>query len=297
MSGFRERIEKKVPWLVDMVDLMAGRATPLFVDFKPAPIPRYGHGKPPHPGLYEIIDHGRKEYEALLTQFLGFTDQLTRIPVSKADPVTPVWRNGFLPALDAVALYGLLAMHNPRRYIEIGSGHSTRFARRCISDNGLRTSITSVDPSPRAEVDALCDRVIRQPVEEIDTALFSELEHGDFLFVDNSHRALPNSDVVVTFLEILPALKAGVFVHFHDIVLPYDYGPVFARRAYSEQYLLACYLLAGGGLFRTVLPNMFISKDADLSQVLAPLWNRPEMLGTATHGQSYWIQVLQTPPA
>ena len=67
---------------------------------------------------------------------------------------TPTWENGWFPALDAVTLYGLVATRNPRWYVEVGSGNSTRFVRRAIRDHGLRTRILSIDPGPRAEIDA-----------------------------------------------------------------------------------------------------------------------------------------------
>ena len=93
-------------------------------------------------------------------------------------------------------------------------------------------------------MDAVCDTVIRQPLETLDTAgIIENLQAGDILFVDGSHRCFTNSDVTVVFLEILPRLQPGVLVHFHDILLPYDYPPAWSRRYYSEQYLLACWLL------------------------------------------------------
>lgn len=54
-----------------------------------------------------------------------------------------------------------LAAGNPATYLEVGSGNSTRFARRAITVHGLRTRIVSIDPEPRAVVDELCDEVVR----------------------------------------------------------------------------------------------------------------------------------------
>ena len=53
-------------------------------------------------------------------------------------------------------------MRRPRRFIEIGSGNSTKFARRAIRDHWLNTSIVSIDPFPRSEIDAICDEVVRR---------------------------------------------------------------------------------------------------------------------------------------
>jgi hypothetical protein len=94
-----------------------------------------------------------------------------------------------------------------------------------------------------AEIDRLCDSVIRRPLEELDLSIFDDLEPGDFLFIDSSHRTFSNSDVTVVFMDVLPRLRTGVIVHFHDIFWPYDYLPEWANQYYSEQYLLHSYLL------------------------------------------------------
>ena len=40
----------------------------------------------------------------------------------------------------------------PRRIVEVGSGHSTRFLARAVADGGLDTRITAIDPRPRASI-------------------------------------------------------------------------------------------------------------------------------------------------
>ncbi|HNA64026.1 MAG TPA: hypothetical protein PKZ51_04845, partial [Saprospiraceae bacterium] len=82
----------------------------------------------------------------------------------------------------------------------------------------------------------MADKIIRHPLENIDFDVVSALNENDILFVDNSHRILPNSDSMVFFLEVLPKLKKGVIVHLHDIYLPYDYPQFMCNRFYSEQY-------------------------------------------------------------
>jgi predicted O-methyltransferase YrrM len=219
------------------------------------------------------------------------TGQLATIPVHQpADPWEPYWLNGWLPALDGIALYGLIALHRPRRYVEIGSGNSTKFARRAIRDHRLATLITSIDPRPRAEVDALCEQVVRLPLEETKLDFLDDLEPGDFVFFDGSHRCLMNSDVTVFFLEVLPRLKPGTLVQIHDVTLPYDYPPDWANRAYSEQYLLAVYLLARAGNVRVVFPAAYISDDPELSRTLEVIWADPRFAGAERHGGSFWFE-------
>jgi hypothetical protein len=84
----------------------------------------------------------------------------------------------------------------------------------------LPTSITSIDPEPRTDINSLCDRVVRKWLEDCDLSLFDQLEPGDFLFFDGSHRVLTNSHTTVLYLEVIPRIKAGVIIHVHDIHLP-----------------------------------------------------------------------------
>lgn len=104
-------------------------------------------------------------------------------------------------------------------------------------------------------------------------------------------RVFTNSDVTTVFLDIVPRLAPGVLVQFHDIFWPSDYPPEWNQRYYSEQYLLACYILAGGERMEIELPNAFISGDERLGALLSPLWEWPELAGLERHGCSFWIQI------
>ncbi len=265
----------------------------VFLDARVRPIPRYGYGKPPHAALYKVFDRQRTAYRERLRSFLRFREELWGIPIVTGDPQEPCWGGGnlWIPALDAVSLYAFLRLFSPRRYVEIGSGYSTRFARRAIRDGGLTTRIIAIDPRPRAAIEAVCDVILRERVEDLDLRLFDELEAGDILFIDGSHRCFMNSDVTVIFLEVLPRLRRGVLVQFHDIFLPYDYPPHWGKRYYSEQYLLAVWLLAREPGIEVLLPNAFISQDPELSQVLDPLWEHPGMKGVNRNGASLWIRI------
>jgi hypothetical protein len=250
---------------------------PVILKYAIRPEPRYGDGKPPHPGLHALFARQDAAYLATLTALAGFTEPLTRVAetVDAAAPGEPYWRNIFFSALDAITLYGLLASRKPARYVEVGSGNSTKFARLAIRDLGLQTEIISLDPQPRADIDLLCDRVIRQPLEAVDPSVFDELAAGDVLFLDSSHVVFQNSDVTVFFLEVLPRLKAGVIVHIHDIFLPFDYPRLWADRHYSEQYLLAAYLLGGASRVEILLPLAHITQDPPLAAAVQSLWAHP----------------------
>jgi len=264
----------------------------ILLDYPVAPSPRWGHGKPPHAGLYEIINRERERYRRRLQQIVELSGWLAAIPLDPDEqhPEHPAWRNPWFSGLDLAALYMFVATTKPRRYVEIGSGWTTKIARRAATDHQVALHITSIDPNPRAEIDPLCDRIVRAPVETADKRLFAELGEGDILLIDNSHRVFTNSDCVVMFLEVLPALAAGVLVHVHDIFLPYDYPPEWNDRYYSEQYLLAAFLLAQGPHLQIELPNMFVSLDRDLAQAVAALWSDP-LSGVQRHGGSFWLRI------
>ncbi|HEX6882444.1 MAG TPA: class I SAM-dependent methyltransferase [Planctomycetota bacterium] len=218
---------------------------------------------------------------------------LRRIPLAAGpdlDPATPVWRNGWFPPLDAVTLYGLLALVNPRWLVEVGSGNSTRFARRAIRDHGLRTKILSIDPCPRAEIDAICDRVLRAPLEDVELSELAGLSSEDLLFVDSSHRSFQNSDVTVFFTEILPALPPGLLYGIHDIHLPFDYPPEMTDRFYNEQYLLAAYLAGGAGGDEVVAPLMYLYHLSDVPAAYAPTFTAVGLEALERNGNSFWMR-------
>lgn len=243
--------------------------------------------------LFHLFQASEARAAALLDGFGALREPLARIgarPVPGDDPAAPYWENDMLPAVDALALYGLLVRSNPRCYLEIGSGQSTRFAARAIADHGLRTRIVWVDPRPRAEIDALCDEVVRQPLEEVDPERFAELTAEDLVFLDGSHRSFQSSDVTVFFLEVLPLLPRGALYGIHDVFLPADYPPHWADRYYNEQYLLACYLFGGADGDEILLPCHHIMDHTRLAACLDPLWSLPALQGTPRSGCSFWAR-------
>jgi hypothetical protein len=265
----------------------------LFLEYKVNLHPRYGHGKPPHPELYSIINTNRGLYKDLLLKAINYKDAIGTIKDSKVEsnPQQPVWNNSYLPGLDIIGLYTMLCEFKPNKYLEVGSGNSTKVAFKAKCDKNLCTEIICIDPNPRIEVDSIANKVFKQQFESVNFDLVTELNSGDILFIDNSHRILPNSDSMVFYLEILPRLKKGVIVHIHDIYLPYDYPQFMCDRFYSEQYGIAMYLLANAEKYEPILPNYFISCDMELSKILSPFWQLPNLADVERHGGSFWLRI------
>jgi hypothetical protein len=226
----------------------------------------------------------------VLDDFATYADELALVPGS-APTGTLHWQNGFCQGLDGVAIYGFIRQHRPATYLEVGSGYSTMFAARARDDGRLPTKIISIDPHPRADVDRLCDAVIRQPLETVDLQPFWDLKPDDIVFVDSSHRVFMNSDAVAFFLDVLPELTSGVVVGIDDILLPIDYFPHWSVRYYSEQYLLAAYLLAGASWLRPLLPCNYVREKPSLLSHLDRLWTRPAMRTVDPRGTSSWFLI------
>ena len=179
----------------------------------------------------------------VLASIEKFSGDLERI--GSEPPPSPRWTQDWFPRLDAAAAYAIVRATRPRRIIEVGSGHSTRFLARAVADERLATRITAVDPEPRATLAGLTIDWLAMPVQRADPGIFSALEPGDILFIDSSHQVKPGSDVEFLMERALPRLAGGVRVHFHDIFLPDDYPAAWAWRRYNEQQAVARLLEAG----------------------------------------------------
>jgi hypothetical protein len=237
----------------------------------------------------ELLAAGSADYERMVDDACGLVDWARAIPRTPSARGEPAWDNDFWGGLDALVGCAALKRQDPATYLEIGSGFSTRFARRAIEDFGLRTRIVSIDPDPRDEVDDLCDEVIRRRLDEVDIALFDRLTSGDVILLDGSHVALMNSDATVFFLEVLPRLPAGVLVAVDDVFLPWDYPPTWNRRIYGEQYLLAAYLLGGATGSTVRFPGWWLVECSPLAKRLDAVWPVVENR-FGRHAGSFWFE-------
>jgi predicted O-methyltransferase YrrM len=161
-------------------------------------------------------------------------------------PPEPRWRQSWFPRLDGAAAYALVRARAPRRILEVGSGHSTRFLARAAADAGVATEIACIDPAPRADLAGLGVALDRRVLAGEDVARFAALRPGDMAFFDSSHLLWPGTDVDLVLNRILPALRPGVLVHVHDVFLPDPYPAAWAWRGYTEQLGLGGWIAGGG---------------------------------------------------
>jgi predicted O-methyltransferase YrrM len=257
---------------------------------------RWGFSRPPIEPLYSWLSEHADAYRAFLAEMRRFGQELVDLP-RDLDPALlprPAWMGVAMNPIDSLALYSFVRSYRPATYLEIGSGVTTCFAHLARERNQTLTRIISIDPEPRAAIDAICDDVIRAGLENCDLAIFDSLVAGDIVFMDGSHRSFMNSDVTVFFIDVLPRLKSGVIVHLHDIALPYDYHPFFTNWYWNEQYLLAVYMMGNRARIRPLLPLALITFDPMFATDVAEpfiataeplLWISP----AAATGGSMWF--------
>lgn len=213
-------------------------------------IPCRGASELPAPGTlppYAALAARLRACEPAFAAHLAIIEQcaLALERLGGEPPPAPRWTQDWFPRLDAAAAYAMVRRHEPRRVVEVGSGHSTRFLARAVADAGCATRITAIDPAPRASLAGLDIEIIRDTVQNAGGAPFSGLAANDLLLIDSSHVLMPGTDVDHLANRVLPELPAGVRVHFHDIFLPHDYPAEWGWRGYNEQLAVAT-LIAGG---------------------------------------------------
>jgi predicted O-methyltransferase YrrM len=262
------------------------------LDYPAVPKPSYTLQNP-HRKLLDIISGNQEQYAELLHASKEYFPALQAIRHSKkeTDIQVPTWNSGYMPGLDMMMLYTILNHFKPKKYIEIGSGTSTKIAGKARKEAGLNYTITCIDPLPRQEINAIADEWHQKRVQEVSVDLFSGLSANDFVFFDGTHMLLPSSDVGHFFLELLPCLPKGVLVQVHDIYLPYDYPQAMCDRYYSENYILGAVLLAHPEKYKIICPNFYISREPQLAEIIESFWRHPNLQSVEKHGGSFWFQV------
>lgn len=151
--------------------------------------------------------------------------------------------------IESQVLHCFVRRYAPAHIIEIGSGVSTmcmleaaglnRREGRCVPQ------ITCVEPFPsRSLRDRKEVELIPQFCQQVPLPLFERLSAGDLLFIDSTHAVKVGSDVMRIYLEIIPHLPAGIFLHIHDVYLPYAYPrDVFSMPYWWQETALLMALL------------------------------------------------------
>lgn len=191
---------------------------------------------------FALLSHFKNYYCDIPYDFINAGKTTTRYQVNN------IWYK----YSDAIMLYSMLRHFKPARIVEAGSGYSSAIMLD-VNDLFLqsKTSITFIDPYPDRllsllnEDDKKQHHVIQKIVQEADPKIFAQLESNDILFIDSSHISKVGSDLNYILFEILPLLKPGVIIHFHDIFYPFELPEqwVIDRKWFwNENYILRAYL-------------------------------------------------------
>ena len=221
------------------------------------------------------IDFRWDDQLRLLNDLVAYRDELSTIEFD--------FKNDFFADFDAAVYYSLIRHLKPRRIIEIGGGYSTRLANVAVAANGNGT-LTCIEPYPERLNGAGANiELIQKRVEDMNIGFFSCLKANDILFIDSSHTVKFGSDVCFEFLDLLPRLAPGVWIHVHDIFYPHDYPAewlIERRLALNEQYLLEAFL-SFNSEFQVALANYWLCLDE--AETASKLWPK------ASRASSFWF--------
>ncbi len=153
--------------------------------------------------------------------------------------------------IESEFLHAFIRETRPPQVIQVGCGVSTAVMLRAAAEAGHEMDLICVDPFPSAFLRDAADegriRLIASPAQELESKFFEGLAEGGLLFVDSSHVVGPGSEVNLLILEVLPRLRPGHWIHFHDIYFPYDYqrGLLGDELFFSNESALLMALLIG----------------------------------------------------
>jgi hypothetical protein len=228
-----------------------------------------------HPSELVGIDLDEASQLALLGEFRrNYKTEYDQLSDPRWAPAGFSLPNRTFSSVDAEILYCMIRQFKPNAVIEIGSGNSTLLSADAILKNGRETgsvaSLVAIEPYPGEILEKGfpgLTKVIKAPVQSVPLKEFEMLRENDILFIDSSHVLKTASDVQYEYLEIVPRLKEGVIIHFHDIFLPFSYPRswvVNELRFWNEQYVLQA-LLAFNRSFRILWAGNYMNHKHPLA--------------------------------
>lgn len=233
--------------------------------------------------------------ELMKKTWQDFLPAMKAIPFSenKSNSFRYYYENGYFSYGDACFYYGAIATLKPKKIIEIGSGYSSALALDARDLLNLDIKLTFIEPFPETFNKLLSDAdhaqvtLIEDKVQNVKVEIFEELERDDILFIDSSHVMKTGSDVCFEIFDILPRLKPGVIVHFHDIFYPFEYPRSWAldeQRSWNEAYALRAFLMYNSKFEVFFFNHYFFLKFPDLA-------NDPSVTFGKNFGGGLWLRV------
>jgi hypothetical protein len=178
--------------------------------------------------------------------------------------------------IEAEFLFCFVSLHRPQKIIQIGAGVSTAVLLNAARIFDYHPAIICIDPYPTEYLRKVAEKgqitLIPKKCQDVDLSVFSDLGPGDLLFVDSTHTVKPGSEVNMLILEVLPRLKTGCHVHFHDIYFPYDYSCTLLTDIlfWNESALLLAFLIGNHRYSISASLSMLHHAKSKELQILLP---------------------------
>ncbi len=263
--------------------------------------PRFpsGHYYSPIPALAEVSGFNAQDPKELTGELEGidlnmleqlelleaFKEYYQELPFSEQpnNECRYHYDNGVYCHADGVFLFSMIRHLKPRRIIEIGSGLSSALILD-TNERFFNSSIecTFIDPNldrfrrSLYEKDLNENVIVESRVQDVELELFDSLQENDILFVDSSHVSKFQSDVNHILFKILPRLRNGVAIHFHDIFFPFEYPKEWLRCgiAWNESYLLRAFLSFNAAFKILLFSDLVQIEHKELFAKSFPICNR-----------------------
>lgn len=250
--------------------------------------------------LENQIDLNHDQQMELLREFVSYMPDFPYL--RKSQELMYSLDNGWFENSDGFILFCFLKKFRPKKVIEIGSGHSSALmldAEKHLFDGNLE--LTFIDPNPNDRLDQYIShsddsqkaKVVTKEVQEVDVDFFKTLDENDILFIDSSHVAKAGSDLNYILFDILPVLRPGVIIHFHDIFYPFEYPEFWLTKwikgfGWNEIYMLRAFL-SHNERYEILFFNDYLEKTEELfyEENLSICLKRNH---TNSCGQSLWLR-------
>jgi hypothetical protein len=223
----------------------------------------------------------------------GQLDYLDKIFSKYSEEYTPAANPG-LTLVDSFILYAMIRETKPKVMIEVGSGETTKISLQAIEMNekeGMDCMFYAVEPYPTEFLRQIVKKnfkLIDKKVEEVDIGF---LITADLFFIDSSHVLKIGSDVSYEILEIVPKLKKGAMIHWHDIMIPGNYWKDWVYKGsmfWNESYVLHAFILFNDAFRITWASRYMQLNHAEAMKKQFPYFNRQKHRCT-----SFWIQKVK----
>jgi predicted O-methyltransferase YrrM len=248
-----------------------------------------------HKDEIEGISLNKLQQVELLEQLTSYYSELPfKDVISKG--LRYYYKNDYYCHSDAIFLYSMIRHFKPKSIIEVGSGFSSAVMldTNDIFFNGS-INLSFIEPYPDRLLSLFNDedknktKVIAHKVQDVDLDIFDTLQENDILFIDSTHVSKTGSDVNKILFEILPRLKPGVIIHFHDIFYPFEYPKEWVLGwngfGWNEAYLLKAFLMYNHQ-YSILLSNTYLSE-------FNRTWFQTNMpLCLENEGGSIWIRKI-----